>query len=82
MPFDNSGLDTHSKGRCSGDVVGGQIWDTAGQEKFQSLGQAFYRGADVCMLVYDITNPKVGGRRWFPGDVALKGRLGISSGQA
>lgn len=36
-----------------------QIWDTAGQEKFQSLGQAFYRGADVCMLVYDITNPKV-----------------------
>ncbi|TFJ84825.1 hypothetical protein NSK_003857 [Nannochloropsis salina CCMP1776] len=35
-----------------------QIWDTAGQEKFQSLGQAFYRGADVCMLVYDMTNPK------------------------
>ena len=23
-----------------------QIWDTAGQERFQSLGVAFYRGAD------------------------------------
>jgi Ras-related protein Rab-7A len=35
-----------------------QIWDTAGQERFQSLGVAFYRGADCCVLVYDITNPK------------------------
>ena len=34
-----------------------QVWDTAGQEKFQSLGYAFYRGADCCILVYDITNP-------------------------
>jgi len=35
-----------------------QLWDTAGQEKFQSLGYAFYRGADCCVLVYDITNRK------------------------
>ena len=35
-----------------------QIWDTAGQERFQSLGYAFYRGADCCCLVYDITNAK------------------------
>lgn len=35
-----------------------QIWDTAGQERFQSLGVAFYRGADACILVYDITQPK------------------------
>jgi Ras-related protein Rab-7A len=32
-----------------------QIWDTAGQERFQSLGVAFYRGADACILVYDVT---------------------------
>lgn len=32
-----------------------QIWDTAGQERFQSLGCAFYRGADVCLLVYGET---------------------------
>jgi GTPase SAR1 family protein len=36
-----------------------QIWDTAGQERFKSLGGAFYRGADCCVLVYDITNAKV-----------------------
>ncbi|KAK0151683.1 Ras-related protein rab7 [Merluccius polli] len=28
------------------------IWDTAGQERFQSLGVAFYRGADCCVLVW------------------------------
>jgi len=35
-----------------------QIWDTAGQERFQSLGVAFYRGADSCVLVYDVTDSK------------------------
>ncbi|KAL6059726.1 Ras-related protein Rab-7A [Balamuthia mandrillaris] len=37
-----------------------QIWDTAGQERFSSssLGSAFYRGADACILVYDITDAK------------------------
>ncbi|KAJ8301781.1 hypothetical protein KUTeg_020768 [Tegillarca granosa] len=34
-----------------------QIWDTAGQERFASLGVAFYRGADCCVLVYDVTAP-------------------------
>ncbi|KAK3767590.1 hypothetical protein EGW08_015148 [Elysia chlorotica] len=34
-----------------------QIWDTAGQERFQSLGVAFYRGADGCVLVFDVTMP-------------------------
>jgi len=31
-----------------------QIWDTAGQERFQALGTSFYRGADCCVLVYDV----------------------------
>lgn len=35
-----------------------QIWDTAGQERYQSLGVAFYRGADACILVFDLTNLK------------------------
>ncbi len=33
-----------------------QIWDTAGQEKYRSLSVAYYRGADACFLVYDITD--------------------------
>jgi Ras-related protein Rab-7A len=35
-----------------------QLWDTAGQERFQSLGVAFYRGADCCVLVYDVNSSK------------------------
>ena len=35
-----------------------QIWDTAGQERFQSLGVAFYRGADSCVLVFDVNVAK------------------------
>jgi len=35
-----------------------QIWDTAGQERFQSLGVAFYRGADCCALVFDVNQDK------------------------
>ena len=33
-----------------------QLWDTAGQERYQALGTAFYRGAEACILVYDITS--------------------------
>lgn len=31
-----------------------QIWDTAGQERFKSLRTPFYRGADCCLLVFDV----------------------------
>ncbi|XP_077429345.1 ras-related protein rab7-like [Vanacampus margaritifer] len=34
-----------------------QIWDPAGQERFQSLGETFYRGADGCVLMFDVTDP-------------------------
>ncbi|ETO12100.1 putative Ras-related protein [Reticulomyxa filosa] len=32
------------------------VWDTAGQERHLSLGSAFFRGADACVLVFDCTN--------------------------
>ncbi|XP_069037233.1 ras-related protein Rab-7a-like isoform X4 [Lepisosteus oculatus] len=35
-----------------------QIWDTAGQERFSSLVAGFYRGADSCILVFDVTQPE------------------------
>ncbi|KAG9138339.1 hypothetical protein Leryth_001539 [Lithospermum erythrorhizon] len=35
-----------------------QMWDTAGQERFHSLGAAFYRGADCCVLVFDVNERK------------------------
>ncbi|GBL48518.1 hypothetical_protein [Candidozyma auris] len=44
-----------------------QVWDTAGQERFNSISSAFYRGADVCVLVYDVTNYEsvLSLRDWF-----------------
>jgi len=51
------GADFLTKDVMIGDrLVTMQIWDTAGQERFQSLGVAFYRGADCCVLTYDITS--------------------------
>jgi len=35
-----------------------QLWDTAGQERFRSMAVSFYRGADACVLVYDICDLK------------------------
>lgn len=32
------------------------IWDTAGQEKYRSLASLYYRGVDIAIIVYDITN--------------------------
>ena len=34
------------------------LWDTAGQEKYRSLGRHFYKDAYIVCLVYDITNSK------------------------
>lgn len=44
-----------------------QIWDTAGQERFNAISQAFYRGTDVVVLVYDVTNYEsvLSIRDWF-----------------
>ena len=32
------------------------IWDTAGQERFRGITNSYYNGADVAILVYDITS--------------------------
>ena len=41
-----------------GKVVKFNIWDTAGQEKYRSIGKIFYKDANAAILVYDITNQK------------------------
>ena len=32
-----------------------QIWDTAGTERYNSMGQSFYRNSEACVLVFDLT---------------------------
>ena len=34
------------------------IWDTAGQEKFRSLGRNFYKDAYIICIIFDITNKR------------------------
>jgi len=40
------------------DVIKYQIWDTAGEERFQSLTPMYLRGAHIALVVYDV-NSKV-----------------------
>ena len=30
-----------------------QLWDTAGTERYNSMGASFYRNSDLCVLVFD-----------------------------
>ena len=34
------------------------IWDTAGQENYRSITKLFFKGSEIVILVYDITNSK------------------------
>ena len=61
--FDSNSASTNGASftnkKISYDNLGKQIildiWDTAGQEKYKSLTKFFYKDAQVCILVYDIT---------------------------
>lgn len=35
-----------------------QIWDTAGQERFRAITNAYYRGAQGAIIVYDLTKSR------------------------
>ena len=58
------------------------IWDTAGQEKYQSLGRHFYKNAYIVLLVYDITNQKSLDsikKTWYP-DLQVYGEKCLVTG--
>lgn len=44
-----------------------QLWDTAGQERFHTITLAYFRGADIIGLVYDVheTNPYKALDYWY-----------------
>ena len=38
-----------------GSIIKLTIKDTAGQERFDAINEVFYKNADCCLLIYDIT---------------------------
>ena len=41
-----------------GNIIQMQIWDTAGAERFNSMGPSFYRNSECCVLTCDLTDIK------------------------
>ena len=41
-----------------GSYINCEILDTGGQEKYRALNRIYYRRAECCILVYDITDRK------------------------
>ena len=35
-----------------------QIWDTCGLEQYRSMNKVYYRGSDIALVLYDITDAK------------------------
>ena len=53
---DNWSKDMKYQGKFNEYNVKLNVWDTSGQERFRSLTQAYYKGAQGALIVYDITD--------------------------
>ena len=53
------GADFLTKSIQKGDsIINLQLWDTAGAERYHSIGSGFYRNSETCVLVFDLTTPE------------------------
>ena len=52
--------------RVQGEEVRLMLWDTAGQEGFDALTKAYYRGAQACVIAFSTTDRSslLAVRRW------------------
>lgn len=42
--------------RIDGEEIRIMLWDTAGQEEFDAITKAYYRGAQACVLAFSTTD--------------------------
>ena len=68
------GVDYKSKTVRVGDkAVRLQIWDSAGQERFQTIAPNYFRGSQGIVVVYDVTERSSFDRaRWWLGELRSK----------
>ncbi len=53
--------------KANNEVLNVSIWDTAGQERYKSITNAYYRGANGVIVVFDLTKKETFEhcRNWF-----------------
>ena len=44
--------------KINGKQINFELWDTAGTEKYRSVNNLFYKEAQICLMVFDITKKK------------------------
>lgn len=49
-------IDIVIKNRIDGEDIRIMLWDTAGQEEFDAITKAYYRGAQACVLAFSTTD--------------------------
>ena len=57
IPSSISGIKCEKSYVINGKKYNLEIWDSAGQERYQSLTKLFIKGSQIIILVYDITEP-------------------------
>lgn len=70
------GVDYFTKSMTVDDTtVNLQIWDTAGQEQYQSLVPAYIRNTEMAIIVYDVSDPKTfeSAKKWFDEVAQIRG---------
>ena len=70
IKIDNRTVNTNCMNKnitLNGIVFDLNIWDTAGEEKYQALAPIFYRGADGAVIIFDCTRKETFDRaeKWF-----------------
>ena len=60
MPTLGAGFKTKEVTYTEDDNTSGKmklnLWDTAGQEKFDALTKLYFKNAEAAIIVYDVTN--------------------------